>query len=124
MLSVGRPISRFWTWDAQAFLRPYENALVWVMILLFVVTGAGPTLFVGLLAAVGIALAELSAIPVVATKTNLGNAQSHVLRPSKDRALLQRHAAETEIWILGVPYLFFASARQLVEALEERKAAT
>ncbi|CAK9023030.1 Uncharacterized protein C24H6.11c [Durusdinium trenchii] len=104
----------FWVWDSLRFLRAYEYCLVWVMILMYVILGTAPMMLFGFISVAGIVQAQLATIPVLGSRQTLGKLRSPRLHTTCDREYLNR----AEVWRLRTAYLYFASMRQIVQALE------
>ncbi|CAJ1347815.1 unnamed protein product [Effrenium voratum] len=119
LIWLSAELMAFWVWNALRFLRPYEYCLVWIMIGLYVVMGTAPMMLFGFIAVAGIVQAQLATLPVIRTRQTLaGKLRSSRLHTTCDREFLNRIGAQAEVWILGAAYLYFASMRQLVQALE------
>lgn len=112
----------FWVWNSLRFLRAYEYCLVWVMILMYVILGTAPMMLFGFISVAGIVQAQLATLPVIAarqTLDGLGKLRSPRLHTTCDREYLNRVGSQAEVWRLGTAYLYFASMRQIVQALEQ-----
>eukprot|EP00913_Durusdinium_trenchii_P002867 g2654.t2 len=108
----------FWVWDSLRFLRAYEYCLVWVMILMYVILGTAPMMLFGFISVAGIVQAQLATIPVLGSRQTLGKLRSPRLHTTCDREYLNRVGSQAEVWRLRTAYLYFASMRQIVQALE------
>eukprot|EP00401_Gymnodinium_catenatum_P024637 CAMPEP_0117564134 /NCGR_PEP_ID=MMETSP0784-20121206/55869_1 /TAXON_ID=39447 /ORGANISM="" /LENGTH=858 /DNA_ID=CAMNT_0005361833 /DNA_START=90 /DNA_END=2663 /DNA_ORIENTATION=+ len=118
LIWLGLELSRFWVWDAKQFMQLYEYLLIWIMILLYIVVGSGFMMIFGILTAVTIVIKQSSQIPILASRANLAEQRSAVIRTVCDRDYLMQCSEKAEIWAVGTPYLYFASVRQLIELFE------
>lgn len=118
LIHLGFQLMGFWIWDSRLFLRPYEYCLVLAMIFFYVTMGSGAAMLIGLISAILIVVFQSAVTPVIQCRRTLADMRSVALRTRREEEYLRGCSAGVEIWVVAASYLYFASMRQLVDALE------